>query len=123
VRQDYGLYRLYSPIPLSGWTLRGSIQQFIDVYVSRTTFAEVERAFPYMVAREFASGGGDVSVMLTVPIQSPSLSATSQVPEFKWHIFEDKVPIDVADSGILITPFEGAPSYFLCYVSSSDGRQ
>jgi hypothetical protein len=31
----------------------------------------------------------------------------SQIPEFKWHIFEDKVPIDVADSGILITPFEG----------------
>ncbi|KAN0124941.1 Beta-lactamase-like protein [Russula decolorans] len=72
---------------LRGWTLKGSIQQFIDVYVSQATFAEVERAFPYMVAREFASGGGDI-------------------PEFKWHIFEDKVPIDVADSGILITPFE-----------------
>ncbi|KAF8506870.1 beta-lactamase-like protein [Russula emetica] len=72
---------------LRGWTLRGAIQQFIDVYVSQATFAEVERAFPYMVAREFASGGGDI-------------------PEFKWHIFEDKVPIDVADSGILITPFE-----------------
>jgi hypothetical protein len=43
-----------------GWTLRGEIQQFIDVYVSRATFTEVERSFPYMVAREFASGGGDV---------------------------------------------------------------
>ncbi|KAH9968723.1 beta-lactamase-like protein [Russula dissimulans] len=72
---------------LRGWTLRGTIQQYIDVYVSRATFIEVERAFPYMVAREFASGGGDI-------------------PEFKWHIFEDKVPIDVADSGIFITPFE-----------------
>jgi hypothetical protein len=41
--------------------LKGAIQQFIDVYVSQATFAEVERAFPYMVAREFASGGGDVS--------------------------------------------------------------
>jgi hypothetical protein len=40
--------------------LKGAIQQFIDVYVSQATFAEVERAFPYMVAREFASGGGDV---------------------------------------------------------------
>jgi hypothetical protein len=51
-------------IRLSGWTLKGSIQQFIDVYVSRTTFAEVERAFPYMVTPELASGGGDVSASL-----------------------------------------------------------
>ncbi|KAI0308048.1 beta-lactamase-like protein [Multifurca ochricompacta] len=72
---------------LRGWTLRGAIQKFIDVYASRATFAEVERAFPYMVSREFASGGGDI-------------------PEFKWHIFENKEPIDVADSGIIITPFE-----------------
>jgi hypothetical protein len=45
---------------LSGWTLKGAIQEFIDVYVSQATLAEVERSFPYMVAREFASGGGDV---------------------------------------------------------------
>jgi hypothetical protein len=45
---------------VSGWTLKGAIQQFIDVYVSQATFSEVERSFPYMVAREFASGGGDV---------------------------------------------------------------
>ncbi|KAH9081830.1 hypothetical protein EDB83DRAFT_2335113 [Lactarius deliciosus] len=64
---------------LRGWTLRGSIQKFIDVYASQATFAEVERSFPYMVSREYASGGGDI-------------------PEFKWHIFDDKVPIDVADS-------------------------
>ncbi|KAI9462316.1 beta-lactamase-like protein [Lactarius psammicola] len=72
---------------LRGWTLRGSIQKFIDVYASQATFTEVERSFPYMVSREYASGGGDI-------------------PEFKWHIFEDKVPIDVANSGIMITPFE-----------------
>jgi phosphoribosyl 1,2-cyclic phosphodiesterase len=72
---------------LRGWTLRGSIQKYIDVYASQATFTEVERSFPYMVAREYASGGGDI-------------------PEFKWHIFEDKVPIDVADSGVVITPFE-----------------
>ncbi|KAI9511759.1 hypothetical protein F5148DRAFT_1168633 [Russula earlei] len=87
----YGLRRidavLITHAHADGWTLRGAIQQFIDVYVSRATFAEVERAFPYMVARECASGGGDI-------------------PEFKWHIFEDKVPIDVAGSGIFITPFE-----------------
>jgi hypothetical protein len=79
--------------------LRGSIQQFIDVYVSQTTFAEVERAFPYMVAREFASGGGDVRGILTIstPLsyrsypRFQSLNGTSlktryqlmsQIPEF-----------------------------------------
>jgi hypothetical protein len=49
------------PIPSIGWTLRGSIQKYIDVYASQATFTEVERSFPYMVAREYASGGGDVS--------------------------------------------------------------
>lgn len=42
------------------WTLGGAIQKHIDVYVSRETLAEIERAFPYLVAKEFASGGGDV---------------------------------------------------------------
>jgi hypothetical protein len=40
--------------------LKGQIQQFIDVYVSQATFGEVKRSFPYMVSRDFASGGGDV---------------------------------------------------------------
>ena len=43
------------------WTLNGVIQPHIDVYVSKATFTEVQRSFPYMVAKEFASGGGDVS--------------------------------------------------------------
>ncbi|KAF8559358.1 hypothetical protein OG21DRAFT_1431426 [Imleria badia] len=71
---------------LRGWTLGSAIQQHIDVYVSEATFREVQRAFPYLVAREFASGGGDV-------------------PEFKWHIIEDKVPFEIKDTGIRITPF------------------
>jgi hypothetical protein len=76
--------------------------------VSQATFAEVERAFPYMVAREFASGGGDVRVsQYNALVTTTFIPFVSQIPEFKWHIFEDKVPIDVADSGILITPFEG----------------
>lgn len=44
-----------------------------------------------------------------------------QIPEFKWHIFEDKVPIDVADSGILITPFEGGTACYLINVVSDTG--
>lgn len=44
-----------------GWTLNGCIQPHVDIYCSQTTFVEVQRAFPYLVAKEFASGGGDVS--------------------------------------------------------------
>ena len=75
--------------------------------MSQATFAEVERAFPYMVAREFASGGGDVRGSRYNALVPTFIPFVSQIPEFKWHIFQDKVPIDVADSGILITPFEG----------------
>jgi hypothetical protein len=45
---------------LRAWTLRGAIQKHIDLYVSQNTFEEVQRSFPYLVAKEFASGGGDV---------------------------------------------------------------
>ena len=94
------------------WTLKGQIQEFIDVYVSQATYTEVVRSFPYMVSKEFASGGGDVREPQQPGHQAPYPSR-SQIPEFKWHIFEDKVSIDVADSGILITPFEGGTVYYL----------
>ncbi|KAG9314608.1 PRELI-like family-domain-containing protein [Chiua virens] len=71
---------------LRGWTLGGAIQKHIDVYLSQDTLRGVQRAFPYLVAKEFASGGGDV-------------------PEFKWHIIEDKIPFEIEDTGIRITPF------------------
>jgi len=71
---------------LRGWTLGGSIQSHIDVYVSDHTFKEVQRSFPYLVSKEYASGGGDV-------------------PEFVWHIIEDKVPFEINDTGIFVTGF------------------
>ncbi|KAH6916818.1 beta-lactamase-like protein [Coprinopsis sp. MPI-PUGE-AT-0042] len=71
---------------LRGWTLRGIIQDHIDVYVSLDTFNEVKRCFPYLVAKEFASGGGDV-------------------PEFKFHIIHDQVPFEIGETGVTITPF------------------
>lgn len=40
------------------------------------------------VSREFASGGGDV-------------------PEFKWHIIEEKVPFEIGETGIQVLPFAG----------------
>lgn len=48
-----------------GWTLHGAIQSHIDLYVSMNTFKEVQRAFPYLISKEYASGGGDVSGRLT----------------------------------------------------------
>ncbi|KAG6891073.1 hypothetical protein C0995_014162 [Termitomyces sp. Mi166 len=71
---------------LRGWTLNKAIQSHIDVFVSQNTFEEVQRSFPYLVAKEFASGGGDV-------------------PEFKWHIIKDNVPFEILDTGIQVTPF------------------
>ncbi|KZT74906.1 hypothetical protein DAEQUDRAFT_720095 [Daedalea quercina L-15889] len=71
---------------LRGWTLHGAIQPFIDLYVSMNTFKEVQRAFPYLISKEYASGGGDV-------------------PEFKWHIIEEGVPFEIGGTGIQITPF------------------
>lgn len=71
---------------LRGWTLRAAIQPYVDVYASQATFAEVLRSFPYLVSKEYASGGGDV-------------------PDFKWHIIDDRVPFEIDDTGIEITPF------------------
>ncbi|KAK7468480.1 hypothetical protein VKT23_002988 [Stygiomarasmius scandens] len=71
---------------LRGWTLGKHIQSHIDVYLSEATFREVKRSFPYLVSKEFASGGGDV-------------------PEFVWHFIDDKVPFEIGDTGIQITPF------------------
>ncbi|OCH87504.1 hypothetical protein OBBRIDRAFT_820602 [Obba rivulosa] len=71
---------------LRGWTLRGAIQPHVDLYVSKDTFTAVQRSFPYLIAKEYASGGGDV-------------------PEFKWHIIEDHVPFEIGDTGVYITPF------------------
>lgn len=71
---------------LRAWTLNGAIQSHIDIYASEHTFIEVQRAFPYLVAKEFASGGGDV-------------------PEFKWHIIHDQEPFEIGETGIKILPF------------------
>ncbi|KAF9455013.1 hypothetical protein P691DRAFT_716113 [Macrolepiota fuliginosa MF-IS2] len=71
---------------LRGWTLNGAIQPYIDVYLSQATFTEVQRSFPYLVSKEFASGGGDV-------------------PDFKYHIINDREAFEIEDTGIEITPF------------------
>ncbi|KAF9015471.1 beta-lactamase-like protein [Cyathus striatus] len=81
---------------LRGWTLRGAVQSHIDVYVSQETFSEVQRSFPYLVSKEYASGGGDASTFYLWSFE---------VPEFKWHLFDDRVPFEIQDTGIDIMPF------------------
>ncbi|EUC67173.1 RINT-1 family protein [Rhizoctonia solani AG-3 Rhs1AP] len=70
---------------LRGWTLGKSIQAHIDIYVSAFTFKEVQRSFPYLVAKEFATGGGDV-------------------PEFRWHIIKENEPFRIMGVDFDITP-------------------
>ncbi|QRW11698.1 beta-lactamase superfamily protein [Ceratobasidium sp. AG-Ba] len=70
---------------LRAWTFK--IQSMVDVYVSRETFAAVLRSFPYLVAKEHATGGGDV-------------------PELRWHIITPGVPFELGTTGIMVTPFE-----------------
>lgn len=83
------------------------------------TFREVQRAFPYLVSKEFASGGGDVSEDRYCNIASLTLTHHLQVPEFKWHIIEDKVPFEIENTGIKITPFAGTSLILIpCFVIS-----
>ncbi|CAE6412496.1 unnamed protein product [Rhizoctonia solani] len=70
---------------LRGWTLGKSIQSHVDVYVSAFTFKEVQKSFPYLVAKEFATGGGDI-------------------PEFRWHIIKENEPFRVDGVEFDITP-------------------
>ncbi|KAH9912236.1 beta-lactamase-like protein, partial [Epithele typhae] len=71
---------------LRGWTLRGAIQSHVDIYCSEETFEAVKVTFPYLVRKEFASGGGDV-------------------PEFRWHPWlEDRHTFEILDTGIKVTP-------------------
>ncbi|KAF8640384.1 hypothetical protein AX17_000054 [Amanita inopinata Kibby_2008] len=65
---------------LRGWTLRGAIQPYIDVYVSQETYVEVQRSFPYLVSKEFASGGGDASHSCTFGTEHDRLMKISRYP-------------------------------------------
>ncbi|KAI1791638.1 beta-lactamase-like protein [Ganoderma leucocontextum] len=79
-----------------GWTLHSAIQPHVDIYLSEDTFNEVKVTFPYLVKKEFATGGGDV-------------------PEFRWHPYvTDREPFELGDTGITVKPF--AVPHGLCGV-------
>jgi len=48
----------------------------------------VKKTFPYLVEKEFATGGGDV-------------------PEFKWHFIKENVEFELECGGFRITPVAG----------------
>lgn len=93
------------------WTQDGIIQTHIDVYLSEATFSVVKRAFPFLVSKEFATGGGDVSSPnLYFPSHSPSyMRYNHQVAAFRWHIIDYGVPFEILETGITITPLAGRP--------------
>ncbi|KAG9121939.1 hypothetical protein FRC07_001874, partial [Ceratobasidium sp. 392] len=71
---------------LRTWTLgRNRIQDHIDVYLSTETMKVINRAFPYLVSKEHATGSGNVA-------------------EFKWHIIEDNTSFNIEGVDIDITP-------------------
>ncbi|KIJ45707.1 hypothetical protein M422DRAFT_166522 [Sphaerobolus stellatus SS14] len=70
---------------LRGWTdAKQGIQTHIDIYASQESYAFVQNAFPYLISKEHASGGGFV-------------------PQFNWHIIKPDEPFVVCD--IEVTPF------------------
>jgi hypothetical protein len=74
---------------LRTWTLHGNIQDYIDIYCSAECLSEIQRAFPYLVADGYATGGGDV-------------------PQFNWHIIRENEPFIIGgENGFWITPIYG----------------
>ncbi|KAJ6626845.1 beta-lactamase-like protein [Mycena sp. CBHHK59/15] len=71
---------------IEAWTLSKRIQPHIDIYASQATYEDIKKMFPYLVSKEFASGGGDI-------------------PEFVWHIVKEAVPFEITDTRIFVTPF------------------
>ncbi|CAO3663939.1 unnamed protein product [Umbelopsis vinacea] len=46
---------------LRSWTSAGSVQETVPIYLSDESFAVVSRAFPYLVSKAHATGGGEVA--------------------------------------------------------------
>ncbi|EMR09233.1 hypothetical protein PNEG_02568 [Pneumocystis murina B123] len=73
---------------LRGWTLKGLIQDYIDIYLTSETMDTISTTFPYCVYPEKATGGGDV-------------------PSFRFHIIDFIHPFIVESCGnITIYPLK-----------------
>ncbi|KAG4305426.1 hypothetical protein PORY_000982 [Pneumocystis oryctolagi] len=65
---------------LRGWTLKGLIQDYIDIYLTSETMNAISTMFPYCVYSEKATGGGDV-------------------PSFQFHIISPIHPFTIESCG------------------------
>jgi hypothetical protein len=81
---------------LREWCIRQKCS--IPVYLNRPTYNTVAGAFPYMVDKSQASGGGDVQVLLH--LLSPQLTHR---PSLIFNIIDDLQEFDI--SGIKIHSF------------------
>ncbi|KAG9103846.1 hypothetical protein FRC06_007524, partial [Ceratobasidium sp. 370] len=64
---------------------RYGLRRIDAVLLTHSHADEVQRSFPYLVAKEFATGGGDI-------------------PEFRWHIIKENEPFRIEGTGFDITP-------------------
>ncbi|KAI9285666.1 metallo-beta-lactamase family protein [Umbelopsis sp. AD052] len=68
---------------LRAWTSGGTLQESVPVYLNEETFAVVSRAFPYLVSKANATGGGEVA-------------------SFQFTVIKENEPFEIA--GLDITP-------------------
>ena len=73
------------------WTLRGTIQSKIDVYLDHETFKVVQRSFPYLTDTKNATGGGEVALT-------------------NFQLIEAEIPFQI--DGFEIIPFAGESCLF-----------
>jgi phosphoribosyl 1,2-cyclic phosphodiesterase len=85
---------------LRQWTLGGSIQKSVNVYLTESTMKHVQSVFPYLVDNTKATGGGDVAGL--------SFHIIKEGEEFT--IDNVKILPILVEHGI---NFDGSPSYSL----------
>lgn len=88
---------------LRGWTLGGSIQPKINVYLSQDGMEVISRAFPYLVDSSLATGIDQV--ILEYKYTQHFVLGGGEVADFKYHIFDSRKPFVI--EGLEFTPLEG----------------
>jgi hypothetical protein len=71
---------------LRSWTSGGTLQESVPIYLNDETFAVISRAFPYLVSKANATGGGEVA-------------------SFTFSVIKPDVPFEIA--GLDIVPLPG----------------
>ncbi|ORY07617.1 Metallo-hydrolase/oxidoreductase, partial [Basidiobolus meristosporus CBS 931.73] len=78
---------------LRQWTLGGRVQSHIPIYLSSETLEVVEHAFPYLVDRTKATGGGDIPSLQFIEIEKNkplNIEGLEFIPLEVHHGFKSK---------------------------------